>query len=157
MSAPSISVADLRTRPDFASAVADRVWRAWWKPKGHALAPIGSFVQSTLADGLVPSALVAHDGPDYLGSALVIASDVEGRPDYTPWIAAVWVEARVRGRGIGTELIRAGRATVAAAGVDRAYICAMPHNHAFYLRLGWTIVEADVDGRGLAVFSSPTV
>jgi hypothetical protein len=36
MSSPEISfvVSDLRERPDFAKAVSDRVWQAWWQGKG---------------------------------------------------------------------------------------------------------------------------
>ena len=155
MSDAPFAVTDVRDRPDLAPVVADRVWRAWWRPRGHPLAPIAAFLQTTLGGEPVPSALVAHDGEAYLGSALLIASDVDSRPHYTPWIAAVWVEEGRSGRGVGSALVRAGVVLGVAAGIERIHICAMPHNHAFYRRLGWRLLEADVDGKGLAVFRSP--
>jgi hypothetical protein len=33
----TIEISDLRQQPVFFDAVADRVWRAWWKPNGHPL------------------------------------------------------------------------------------------------------------------------
>lgn len=89
MAASSYSVVDLRQRPEFAPSVADRVWRAWWKPKGHALAFIEGLVRQSLGSDPIPSALVAHDGATFLGTASVIASDLDVRPLYTPWVATV--------------------------------------------------------------------
>ena len=155
MSPPPFAISDLRQQPTFAPTVADRVWRAWWKPKGHALEPIEAFAQQCLDGDLVPSALVAHDDGSFLGSALLIASDLSVRLQYTPWVAAVWVDAEHRGQGIGSKLVRAGAEMASRSGLATIYLCAMPHNHAFYERLGWSIVESNVDGEGLAVFRWP--
>ena len=155
MSAPSFSVVTLRQRPDFAATVADRVWRAWWEPKGRALEPVADFVRGAAEGASIPSALVAHEGGAYLGSALLIASDLDARPRYTPWVAAVWVEPAHRRRGIGAALVREGAALAGRMGFAPAYLCALPHNHGFYRALGWRLVEAGVDADGLAVFRSP--
>ena len=44
-------------------------------------------------DRPLPMAVVAHSDHGYLGSAFLIHSDMEERPQYSPWVAAVWVEA----------------------------------------------------------------
>lgn len=150
----AFAVADLRERPDFAAPVADRVWRAWWKPKGRSLSEVESLVAKNLERGPIPKALVAHDGGDFLGTASVIACDLSARPRYAPWVAAVWVEVPHRRRGIGAALVRAGADLIHGLGYDRAYLCAMPNNHAFYARLGWALVEQGVTPEGLAVFRS---
>ncbi len=152
--ASAFAVIELRERPDFAAAVADRVWRAWWKPKGHPLTTLEASVAENLGPGPIPSALVAHDGDAFLGTASLIACDLEARPQYTPWVAAVWVEAAHRRQGIGAALVRAGADRVHGLGYGRAYLCAMPENHAFYARLGWSPVEEGVSPDGLAVFRS---
>ena len=154
MVAPSFSVVDLRERPKYAPFVADRVWRAWWKPKGHGLDPIEAFAQKCLQSDPVPSALVAHDGATFLGSALVIASDLDSRPQYTPWVAAVWVEPAHRRKGVGSKLVRAGAEMAKRSGSDQIYLCALPPEHGFYQRLGWHLIEANVTEAGLAVFRS---
>ena len=145
---------DLRERPDFATTVADRIWRAWWEPKGYSLAFVEGLVQRNLSDELIPFALVAHDGDTFLGTASVIASDLDERPQYTPWIAAVWVEPEHRSNGIGATLVRAGAEKAHALGFDPVYLCALPSKQGFYTRLGWRLVETGVTEAGLAVFRS---
>lgn len=153
MSSPS--VVDLRERPEFASIIAERVWRAWWEPRGHALAFVDNLVQQHLDDEPIPLALVAHDGGTFLGTASVIASDLDERPQYTPWVADVWVEPEHRTKGIGAALVRAGADQARKLGFDPVYLWSLPPKHGFYERLGWHPVEAGVTGIGLAVFRSP--
>lgn len=50
----------------------------------------------------IPFCLVAEEGGVYIGSVLVIENDLDARPDYTPWIAALWVEPHARKRGAAT-------------------------------------------------------
>jgi len=149
------SVADLRERPEFAAAVADRVWRAWWEPKGHPLAFIEDLVRRSLDGAPIPFTLVAHDGGTFLGTASVIASDLAARPQYTPWVAAVWVEPAHRSQGIGAALVRAGAERAHDLGATPVYLCALPSRHGFYEALGWQLIEACVTEAGLAVFHSP--
>jgi GNAT superfamily N-acetyltransferase len=149
------SIVDLRERPDFAATVADRVWRAWWEPKGYTLAFIESLVQRNLSSDPIPFAIVAHDSAVFLGTASVIACDLDARPQYTPWVAAVWVDPEHRSGGIGGALVRAGAERARALGFDAAYLCALPHRHEFYLRLGWQMIETGLTEVGLAVFRYP--
>src|ERR1041385_3486805 len=99
--AASFSISDLRQRPEFFNVVADRIWRAWWKDSGHPLEYITGRLGENLDARPIPIALGAHDGPAFLGPSSVIASELEERPHYTPWVAAVWVEPQYRSRGIG--------------------------------------------------------
>lgn len=155
MGATPVSTADLRERPEFLTTVADRVWRAWWEPKGYALTFLEGLVRLNLNADPIPFALVAHDEGTFLGTVSVIASDLAARPQYTPWIAAVWVDPEHRSKGIGAALVRAAAEKTHALGFDPAYLCALPQRHGFYERLGWSLVEAEVTGSGLAVFRSP--
>lgn len=155
VSTASPCVVDLRERPECAPIIADRVWRAWWEPNGYTLAFVESLVQQNLNDEPIPFALVALDGDTFLGTASVIASDLDARPQYTPWVAALWVDPKHRSSGVGAALVRAGAEKARALGFDPAYLCALPPKHRFYERLGWRLVEAGVTDAGLAVFRSP--
>ena len=155
MTTPFLSVVDLRERPDFAPVVADRVWHAWWKPKGYELAFIEDLVWQNLNNEPIPVALVAHNEGVFLGTVSVIASDLSSRPQYTPWIAALWVDPAHRSKGIGAALVREGAKMAQDLGVDPAYLCALPAKHEFYQRLGWRLIEPGVTEAGLAVFRSP--
>lgn len=92
-----LSISDLRDRPDFSATVADRVWRAWWQPDGVPLGYIAGRVRENMEAGPLPFCLVAHDGGCFLGTASVIASHMEARPELSPWVAAVWIEPKCRG------------------------------------------------------------
>ncbi|MGA0561807.1 GNAT family N-acetyltransferase [Ancylobacter sp. VNQ12] len=146
-------ISDLREMPGFAATAADRVWRAWWKPNGVPLAALRARLDESLGPAVarVPSSFVAHRDGAFLGTAALIASDVEARPELTPWVAALWVEAGERGQGIGATLVAHAAKAAFAAGHERVYLCASAANAPYYLKLGWTRIEADVDGLDIFV------
>jgi GNAT superfamily N-acetyltransferase len=148
----AFTVSDLRQCPEFFESVADRIWQAWWKPRGHPLDTIrGRLIENMNAEP-IPLALVAHDHGAFLGTASVIASDLEERPQFSPWVAAVWVEPHARGHGVGAALVDRAADACFALGIGRAYLCARPERTGFYERLGWQRIEADVGPFHLGVF-----
>jgi GNAT superfamily N-acetyltransferase len=146
------TISDLRQRPEFFDIVADRIWRASWKEIGTPLEYITGRLHENLNAEPLPIALVAHNGAEFLGTASVIASDLEERPQLTPWVAAVWVEPHARSRGVGGTLVERAARDCFALGIARAYLCARPALTSFYERLGWSPVERDVGKHGLTVF-----
>jgi GNAT superfamily N-acetyltransferase len=146
------TISDLRQRPEFFDIVADRIWRASWKEIGYPLEYITGRLHENLNAEPLPIALIAHNGAEFLGTASVIASDLEERPQLTPWVAAVWVEPHARSRGVGGALVERAARDCFALGMVRAYLCARPALTGFYERLGWIAVERDVGQRGLTVF-----
>jgi GNAT superfamily N-acetyltransferase len=145
------SISNLTDRPDFASIIAERIWRAWWRAEGSTLADVEALVAENLRSTGIPFALVAHRGETFLGTASVIANDLKARPTYGPWIAAVWVEPEGRGTGIGSGLVRAAAMAAFRLPIERLYLNATPANAPFYDALGWQRIEENVDG--LAIFS----
>jgi GNAT superfamily N-acetyltransferase len=150
---PTFTISDLRQRPEFLDTVADRIWQAWWRDSGHPLGHIsGRLRDENLNADPIPFALVAHDGGAFLGTASVIASDLAERPQWAPWVAAVWVEPEARRRGVGGALIDQATRDCFALGFGRAYLCARAELSAYYERLGWTPIEGGVGPRRLSVF-----
>jgi GNAT superfamily N-acetyltransferase len=148
----AFAISDLRQRPEFFETVADRIWQAWWMPTGHPLDYIRGRLRENMESASIPLALVAHQRETFLGTASLIASDLDERPELTPWVAAVWVEEEARSRGVGAALVdRAAQASF-ALGFHRAYLCARPRMTRFYERLGWTILERKVGSAELSVF-----
>jgi len=148
----AFTISDLRQRPEFFDSVADRIWQEWWQPNGHPLDYIRGRLEENLRDTPIPLALVAHDGSTFLGTASVIASDLDERPELTPWVAAVWVEESARGHGIGAALVDTATRACFAFGFARAYLCARVRMTRFYEGLGWTILERNVGPSQLSVF-----
>jgi N-acetylglutamate synthase-like GNAT family acetyltransferase len=139
------TISDLRQRPEFLDAVADRIWRAWWKASGHPLDYLSDRLRDeNLNADPIPFALVAHDGMKFLGTSSVIKADLAERPQLTPWVAAVWVDPQARRRGVGAALVNRAAQDCFELGAGRAYLCARPQRSGYYQRLGWTAIERDV-------------
>jgi predicted N-acetyltransferase YhbS len=143
----------LRERPQHADAVAERIWRAFWKHKGKPLKAIRDGLENFLEPGTrIPFALVAeHAGRACCGNALVIENDEPARPELTPWLAALWVDEAMRKQGVAAMLLREAIERSAALGVERMYLVARPALRAFYIRQGWTPIEDDVGEARLTV------
>jgi N-acetylglutamate synthase-like GNAT family acetyltransferase len=147
-----LAISDLRRRPEFFDTVAMRIWQAWWEAEGVSLDYISARLRENMSDTPIPFALVAHDGETFLGTCSVIASDLAERAHLTPWVAAVWVEEKARGRGVGAALVDRAAEDCFALDIARAYLCARPRMSGFYERLGWSIIERKVGLNQLSVF-----
>jgi GNAT superfamily N-acetyltransferase len=90
--------------------------------------------------GGVPTVVVALEDGELRGSAMLIASDMDTRPDLTPWLAGVYVVEDHRGRGYGSALVRRVESEASAAGVPLLHLFS-PDAADFYSRLGWTVNE----------------
>jgi predicted N-acetyltransferase YhbS len=148
-----ITISNLIDRPDFVGDVADRIWRAWWQPHGVPLAYIAERLKENLAGHAIPRAFVAHDGETFAGTASVIASDLDERPQYAPWVAAVWVEPQFRSRKIGRLMIQHAADHALRSGAPRVYLTSRPSRRSLYEELGWIVVEEDVGPLAMTVFS----
>jgi GNAT superfamily N-acetyltransferase len=153
MTERTVVVSHLRDTPHFFDAVADRIWRAWWEQQGFPLSHITCLLQESLTEDAESLCLVAHAGDRFVGTASVIASDLEERPDLTPWVAAVWVDPPFRGTGIGGDIVLKAARAALDSGAEAVHLCALPGKRAFYERLGWRLDEKDVGEDRLDVFS----
>jgi N-acetylglutamate synthase-like GNAT family acetyltransferase len=145
------TISDLRQRPEFFDTVADRIWRAWWKVDDYPLDYIAGRLSENMSAAPIPFALVAHNDGAFLGTASVIASDLAERPQFAPWVAAVWVDPPARQRGIGAALVARATRECFALGFSRAHLCARPQRTGYYERLGWTSIERDVGQHRMSV------
>jgi GNAT superfamily N-acetyltransferase len=146
----TLQISDLRQRPEFFDTVADRIWRAWWKLSGYEL--IANGLAEALKGDPIPFAIVAHDGDEFLGSTLGIASDMSDRPQYSPWVAAVWVEPQHRLKQVGRLLVGHAVQTCFARGFARIYLCSAPSRRNFYTRQGWVPIEDNVGKHAQTVY-----
>jgi GNAT superfamily N-acetyltransferase len=150
--ASDCTISDLRRVPDFFDMVADRIWQAWWKRHGVPQAYIVARLCENMADNDLPIALVAHRGADFLGTASLLVSDLDERPHYTPWVAAVWTEPEARKQGVAPALIARACTEAFARGHDKVYLCAASARRTWYEAMGWTPIEDDVGPLKLTVF-----
>lgn len=108
-------------------------------------------MQAYLQDGLVPSTFVYEQRGQPVGSAAIVASDMDERPQWSPWLASVFVVPEFRRQGIGSRLVRHVMAQAAAAGHRHLYLFT-PDQAAFYQNLGWQpIAEESYRGSRVSV------
>lgn len=94
----------------------------------------------------IPTTFIAVDGPRVLGSASLVAHDMDLRMNLSPWLASVFVDPACRGQQIGSLLVERVAAEAAALGVARLYLFT-PDRQTFYARIGWQTLE-QVEYRG---------
>lgn len=148
-----MTISDLRDRPGFADTVAERVWRAFWEKDGHPLSLLTRLVQESFGSGPIPTALVAHRDDTFIGTVSVIACDEDTRPEYTPWVAALWVEPEHRRRGVGSALVDTAAGFAFGAGAGRVYLLSRPHRCAYYEALGWSVLETTSPADGMFILT----
>jgi GNAT superfamily N-acetyltransferase len=148
-SATPFQISDLRAEPRFLAIVGERLWQAWWKEDGYTLEDVLTLLNNSLRSEPIPTTWVAHAGEQFMGTVSLIVSDMDERMQYSPWLAALWVEAESRNQGIGAALLTAGMQWAKAEGVERVYLCAVEEKSAYYRRLGWEQIETGIGGMNI--------
>ena len=97
-------------------------------------------MQAYLNADFIPSTFVAVMDGQLLGSAAIVAHDMDTRPELGPWLASVYVAPAYRRRGIARALIEYVIAQARQHGIDRLYLFT-PDQTEYYARLGWSVVE----------------
>jgi len=112
-------------------------------------------LEASCGRGGVPSVVVALEEEALCGSAMLIANDMDTRPDLTPWLAGVYVVETYRGRGYGSALVERVESEASAVGVERLYLYT-PGAEDFYSRLGWALDKrCEYLGQRVAIMSKP--
>lgn len=112
-------------------------------------------MQSYLSDDLIPGTFIAT-GSNLMGSAAIVANDMDTRPELTPWLASVFVAPAYRNQGIGSRLVTHVMQQVKAAGIARLYLFT-PDRVSFYQRLGWQkLNQESYRGHSVTIMSVET-
>jgi GNAT superfamily N-acetyltransferase len=135
-----VTVAD---QPRLIEPVAAILWQEFGRERGRTVADSVRYVRRLLDAGEPCFALLA-DG-ESVGTASLVAHDLDQRPDLTPWLASLCVRPEARGRGYASILVKAVECAARASGVTTLWLytwSAAP----LYAGLGWATVGAARDG-----------
>jgi GNAT superfamily N-acetyltransferase len=100
-------------------------------------------LQTHLQRGVIPATFIACDDDELLGSASLVVSDLDLRPELTPWLASVFVAPAARNRGVGTLLVQRVISEARAIGVPRLHLFTLDREK-FYAGLGWRLLERTI-------------
>jgi predicted N-acetyltransferase YhbS len=107
---------------------------------GESLKGRTARLRSSCGRNAIPSVVVALEDGELLGSAMLVAHDMDSRPQLTPWLAGIFVKPQCRGKGIGSALVKRIEAAARSLGASTLYLYT-PHTESLYERLGWSAIE----------------
>lgn len=91
----------------------------------------------------IPSCLLALANNDTAGSASIVESDLETHPQFSPWLASVYVHPNYRCQGIATQLIEQCINNARLAGAQTLYLFTSDQSD-FYRKRGWRHIESSL-------------
>jgi len=131
----------LADRPEFVPTLAEWHFREWaYLRPGDSVANRIHLLHERSGRRELPITFVASSGTELLGSAMLLHHEMDTRPQYSPWLAGVFVAPAQRQRGIGRALTQHVISEAAARGFPTLYLFT-PSAEAFFSHLGWSIVE----------------
>lgn len=139
-----VTVAD---RPDLVPVVALWRWHEFGRPAGRTLAQTEARVAASVSLSGPPRTFVLLVDGEPVGTASLTATDLEERPDLTPWLASVFVAPEARGQGYAAHLVAAIEEACRAAAVPTLWLYTNGAERV-YARIGWRTVEVvERDGK----------
>ncbi|KZL06441.1 GNAT family N-acetyltransferase [Pseudovibrio sp. Ad26] len=142
----SLSISKLADVPQFLEPAAKGMWLEWWEEEGHPIEDVYEELRTSLNKESIPTTLIAHNQTEFLGMVMLVQSDMSKRPQYSPWLASLWVAPEHQGKGIGSRLTKELEALALNDGTTHLYLFAKLSLHRFYEGLGWQCIENDVNG-----------
>ena len=145
-----MQLVNLRSRPGLIPEIAHYHHHQWqYLNPGYSLADRIEDMAVYLDDSVVPSMWLALEADQLLGTAAVLACDMDTRPELSPWLASVFVLPAFRRQGIGSTLALQVAHEVEAAGYPEIFLFT-PDQESLYVRLGWRELSRE-DYRGSEV------
>ncbi len=135
-----ISVVSTSERSDLVPEVARWLWDEWWRRDGHSFEQTLDAVRQSVTARLMPRTFILLADGQPVGTASLAASDLDERPDLSPWLAGVFVLPAARGRGHAAHLIAAVEEECRAASISPLWLYTRAAER-LYARNGWRTVE----------------
>jgi GNAT superfamily N-acetyltransferase len=120
---------------------------------GSSVNDFATRLQSHLGRKRIPTTFVALSKGIPIGSASLVAHDMDTRMDLSPWLASVFVTPVFRSRGIGSALVHRVIKEAEQLYMNTLYLFT-PDREGFYVRLGWhTIERTEYHGHQVAIMA----
>jgi N-acetylglutamate synthase-like GNAT family acetyltransferase len=137
---PDIAIVSTSERPDLVPRVARWLWHEFWRQDGYSFAQTLDAVAESVTANQMPRTFVLLADGIPVGTASLVAQDLETRRDLTPWLAGVFVEPNARRHGHANRLVAAVEAECRAISVSTLWLYTRTAER-LYARAGWRTVE----------------
>ncbi len=149
-----MQIVNLKTVPEHLQQLGEWHHNEWgYLNPGRTLEMRLERMQAYLNDEFVPSTWVALQGDKLAGSAAIVDSDMDTHPEYTPWLASVFVSPDFRQQGTGSALVTRVMDEARQQGLEKIWLFT-PDKAGFYTKLGWEMVsEEEYHGCPVSIMS----
>ena len=113
-------IVTIAERPELAPVVADWTYSEWAKRDGYSLEQTLEYISASGSP--IPTTIVLLADGVPIGTSSLVAHDLDERPDFTPWLAGVFVAPEHRRKGYVIPLIQAVKAAAIAASVPTLWL-----------------------------------
>ena len=145
--------------PELIETVAQWQWESWGNLEpGDSLAKrIAYLTEQAAHRDRIPTTFVALEEDEPLGSASLVAHDMDTHPELSPWLASVYVKPAARGRGVASALVRRVVQEAARLGYARLYLFT-EDAHGLYKKIGWQAIATEqFQGLGVTIMAIETI
>lgn len=140
----NLEVKQLSQCPEHLNAVGDWIYHEWWSRAHKSPEVVYRLLRTHTAQDQVPFTVVALVESSPVGSCCVIGNDCVHRPQYAPWVAAVFVKPELRNRGVASAILRETATIATRSGLESLYIDCHIKTVPLYEKNGWVIHEREV-------------
>src|SRR5437899_6443292 len=136
-----VQIGYLADHQEFIPTLAQWHHREWaYLRPGDSLEARTARLRGSCGHREIPTVIVSFTGGTLLGSAMLLAHDMDTRMELSPWLAGVFVAPDHRRHGIGAAPVRRAVDDATALGVRRLYLYT-PGTGPFYSRPRWSPVR----------------
>lgn len=147
---PRFKIENLHDYPEYINTVASWLYEQWGHlSEGDGLSSRIEKLKIFSDDKGLPQILIAIEDGNVVGVARLVEEDMSLRPQYTPWLASVFVPKEHRHKEVGRSLCKAIVDTAKGFNFKELYLFSPDKSH-FYTKQGWEFVE-EVTYRGESV------
>jgi len=128
----SAQIISIREHPEYFDRAVDYFASRWGIDR--------KLYEESISDGIttanpLPRWYIMLDGDTIIGSFGLIENDFMVRKDLMPWLCALYIEERERGKALGSRLLAHGRKEAGKLGFDKLYLCT--EHVGYYEKYGW--------------------
>ena len=146
-----IDLKQLSECPERLETVGLWIYNEWWSKRCDSPEIVLSQLHTHKKLDAVPYSVVALAEREPVGSCCVIENDCIHRPQYAPWVAAVYVRPEFRDRGVASMILPEAASVAARAGVKCLFIDCLAATAPAYEKNGWAIHERDMGDKDSVV------
>lgn len=136
-----MNILPLYAVPHHAEQVTDWLWQAFGTSESRDF--FASVVATSQREGEMPLTFIAVEGEKLLGTVGLWRCDLISRQDLHPWLAALYIDEKQRGRGLGAKLQEHVIEHARTLGYPQLYLYSACKD--YYERFGWQYIGDGLD------------